>query len=103
MVWSVMLGKNIKTKINEINVLITKALSCFNCKKYNESVSSLKLSINIIKYYNSFKYELVALKDKIYNQFLASKLQCTLKVQLKCIAIQQGPKKQYFTYQDLKQ
>ena len=67
MVWSVMLGKNIKTKINEINVLIIKALSCFNCKKYNESVSSLKVSINSIKCNNSFKYDFGVFNDLVYN------------------------------------
>ena len=31
-------------KVNEINVLINKALRCIHYKKYNESVSNLKLT-----------------------------------------------------------
>ena len=31
-------------KVNEINLLINKALSCIYCKKYKESVRNLKVT-----------------------------------------------------------
>ena len=50
-------GRTNKTRINEVNILIDKALRCFHYKTYDESVRKLKITKRILNVENLFKYE----------------------------------------------
>ena len=72
-------GRTNKTKVNEINVLINKALRCIHYKKYNESVSNLKITKKVLNVENLFKYELGVFMFKFINNILPINFRCYFK------------------------
>ena len=72
-------GRTNKTKTNEINVLINKAIRCIHFKKYNESVSNLKITKKVLNVENLFKYELGVFMFKYINNFLPVNFNCYFK------------------------
>ena len=68
-----------RKKINEINVLISKALRCILYKKYNECVSNFKITKKVLNVENLFKYELEVFMFEFVNNFLPVNFKCYFK------------------------
>ena len=60
-------------------ILINKALRCIHYKKYNESVSNLKITKKVLNVENLFKYELGVFMFKFINNLLPINFRCYFK------------------------
>ena len=63
-------GRASRTKINEINKLINRAIRCIHFKSWKESVSSIKIAKKILDVENMFQYELGVFMHKFKRDIL---------------------------------
>ena len=81
-------GRTNKTRINEVNVLINKALKCIHCKIYDESVRNLKITKRILSVEKLIKYKVGVFMYKFKKMtFYQLTLSVIVKIKIKYIII----------------